>query len=65
MFGGTSVVPPTADIGGGNRELAELIDEAVWLEHHVYVAGAIGIVVSQFRLDKLSVGDPADIERAA
>ena len=52
-------------MGGGNREFAEFIDKAVWLEHHVYVAGTIGIVVSQYRLDQLSVGEFAYIERAA
>ena len=45
-------------MGGGNLELTEFVDEAVWLEHHVNIAGAIGVVVSQDRLDERRVGDP-------
>ncbi len=59
------IVPPWRSMSGSNLEFTELIDEAVWLEHYVYVAGAIGIVIPQDRLHERRVRDLADIERAA
>ena len=63
--GHVGIIPPWRSMGGGNREAAEFIDETVWLEHHVDIAGSAGVVVSQYRLDERRVGYPANTERAA